>query len=135
VAFYAQIYFDFAGYTLLAIGTARLFGYRLPRNFNFPYAAASLTDFWRRWHMSLSFWIRDYIYIPLGGNHGSSLAQYRNAMIAMILGGLCMAPNGRSSCGAHCTAVASASIACGEAYVRGLAIPGSSAEQSGPRSP
>jgi len=88
VAFYGQIYFDFAGYTLLAMGTARLFGYRLPRNFNFPYAAASLTDFWRRWHMSLSFWLRDYVYISLGGNKGGTLAVYRNLMLTMLLGGL-----------------------------------------------
>lgn len=88
IAYYGQIYFDFAGYSAMAIGTARLFGYRLPRNFNYPYAAASLTDFWRRWHMSLSFWLRDYLYISLGGNRGGRFAFYRNLMITMVLGGL-----------------------------------------------
>jgi alginate O-acetyltransferase complex protein AlgI len=88
VAFYGQIYFDFAGYSSMAIGTARLFGYRFPPNFNYPYRAASVTEFWRRWHMSLSFWLRDYLYIPLGGNHGGSLFVCRNLMITMLLGGL-----------------------------------------------
>ena len=88
VAFYGQIYFDFAGYSSMAIGTARLFGYRFPRNFDFPYRSASVTEFWRRWHMSLSFWLRDYVYIPLGGNRGGRLAAYRNLMITMLLGGL-----------------------------------------------
>ena len=88
VAFYGQIYFDFAGYSNMAIGTARLFGYRFPRNFDYPYKAASVTEFWRRWHMSLSFWLRDYLYIPLGGNRGGRLATYRNLMITMLLGGL-----------------------------------------------
>lgn len=88
VAFYGQIYFDFAGYSSMAIGTARLFGYRFPRNFDSPYRSASVTEFWRRWHMSLSFWLRDYVYIPLGGNRGGRLAAYRNLMITMLLGGL-----------------------------------------------
>ena len=88
VAFYGQIYFDFAGYSSMAIGTARLFGYRFPRNFNYPYRAASVTEFWRRWHMSLSFWLRDYLYIPLGGNRGGALFVCRNLMITMLLGGL-----------------------------------------------
>jgi len=88
VAFYGQIYFDFAGYSSMAIGTARLFGYRFPRNFDYPYSSASVTEFWRRWHMSLSFWLRDYVYIPLGGNRGGRLAVYRNLMTTMLLGGL-----------------------------------------------
>ncbi len=88
LAFYGQIYFDFAGYSDIAIGTARLFGYRIPKNFDRPYASASLTEFWRRWHMSLSFWLRDYVYIPLGGNRGSPLAFYRNLLATMLLGGL-----------------------------------------------
>lgn len=88
VAFYGQIYFDFAGYSSMAIGTARLFGYRFPRNFDYPYASASVTEFWRRWHMSLSFWLRDYLYIPLGGNRGGTLAVCRNLMVTMLLGGL-----------------------------------------------
>ncbi len=88
VAFHGQIYFDFAGYSYMAIGTARLFGYRFPRNFNYPYRSASMTEFWRRWHMSLSFWLRDYLYIPLGGNRGGRLEVYRNLVITMLLGGL-----------------------------------------------
>ena len=88
VAFYGQIYFDFAGYSLMAIGTARLFGYRIPPNFNYPYSSLSVTEFWRRWHISLSSWLRDYLYIPLGGNRFGALATYRNLMITMVLGGL-----------------------------------------------
>jgi D-alanyl-lipoteichoic acid acyltransferase DltB (MBOAT superfamily) len=88
VAFYGQIYFDFAGYSSMAIGTARLFGYRFPRNFDYPYRSGSVTEFWRRWHMSLSFWLKDYVYIPLGGNRGNWFAVYRNLMITMLLGGL-----------------------------------------------
>lgn len=86
--FAAQIYFDFAGYSLMAIGVARLFGYHIPRNFNFPYAATSITDFWRRWHMSLSFWLRDYLFIPLGGSRGTKTTYFRNLLATMILGGL-----------------------------------------------
>ncbi len=86
--FAAQIYFDFAGYSLMAIGVARLFGYHIPRNFNFPYAARSITDFWRRWHMSLSFWLRDYLFIPLGGSRGGKMMYFRNLLTTMILGGL-----------------------------------------------
>jgi alginate O-acetyltransferase complex protein AlgI len=88
IAFYGQIYFDFAGYSSMAIGTARLFGYRFPRNFNYPYRAVSVTEFWRRWHMSLSSWLRDYLYIPLGGNRDGALFVCRNLMITMLLGGL-----------------------------------------------
>ncbi|MGH8045986.1 MAG: MBOAT family O-acyltransferase [Chthoniobacterales bacterium] len=86
--FYAQIYFDFAGYSLMAIGITNTLGYWLPDNFNFPCRAVSIIDFWRRWHISLSTWLRDYLYIPLGGNRGSRLFQYRNLMITMLLGGL-----------------------------------------------
>jgi D-alanyl-lipoteichoic acid acyltransferase DltB (MBOAT superfamily) len=88
LGFYGQIYFDFAGYSLMAIGVANLLGYTLPDNFNFPYRATSLIDFWRRWHISLSTWLRDYVYIPLGGNRGNTFLQYRNIMITMFLGGL-----------------------------------------------
>ncbi len=88
LVFAAQIYFDFAGYSLMAIGIARLFGYHIPRNFNYPYAATSITDFWRRWHMSLSFWLRDYLFIPLGGSRHGKFAYYRNLMATMVLGGL-----------------------------------------------
>jgi D-alanyl-lipoteichoic acid acyltransferase DltB (MBOAT superfamily) len=72
----------------MAIGLALLLGYQLPQNFNRPYFALSLRDFWRRWHMTLSRWLRDYLYIPLGGNRGGRLRTYRNLMITMLLGGL-----------------------------------------------
>ena len=91
VAVYAyaiEIYADFSGYTDVALGSAHLFGYRLPRNFDAPYTARNLQDFWHRWHISLSTWLRDYLYIPLGGSRGSSFFTYRNLMITMILGGL-----------------------------------------------
>jgi D-alanyl-lipoteichoic acid acyltransferase DltB (MBOAT superfamily) len=83
-----QIYCDFSGYTDIAIGCAMLLGFRFPQNFNAPYTARSLQDFWRRWHMTLSFWLRDYLYIPLGGSRGSRSVMYRNIMITMVLGGL-----------------------------------------------
>jgi alginate O-acetyltransferase complex protein AlgI len=83
-----QIYCDFSGYTDIAIGCALLLGFQFPQNFNSPYAARSIQDFWRRWHMTLSFWLRDYLYIPLGGNRGSRAFTYRNIMITMVLGGL-----------------------------------------------
>lgn len=87
--FYAfQIYFDFSGYSDIAIGTAKLFGFSLKENFNLPYFSKSLTEFWRRWHMSLSFWLRDYLYISLGGNRKGIKITYRNLMITMLLGGL-----------------------------------------------
>ncbi len=83
-----QIYCDFSGYTDIAIGSALLLGVRFPKNFDSPYKGADLQDFWRRWHISLSTWLRDYLYIPLGGNRGGELATYRNLMITMVLGGL-----------------------------------------------
>lgn len=83
-----QIYADFSGYTDIAIGLALLFGFKLPVNFNEPYKAASLTEFWRRWHISLSFWLRDYLYIPLGGNRKGKFRTYLNLMMTMVLGGL-----------------------------------------------
>lgn len=83
-----QIFADFAGYSLIAIGVALLFGYQLPRNFDFPYLSTSLSEFWKRWHMSLSSWLRDYLYIPLGGNQGSKFRTYLNLFIVMTLGGL-----------------------------------------------
>jgi D-alanyl-lipoteichoic acid acyltransferase DltB (MBOAT superfamily) len=89
VVFYAfQIYGDFAGYSLIAIGIARLLGYKFPVNFNRPYFAHNFSDFWQRWHISLSSWLRDYLYIPLGGNRSGQLKMYRNLMITMLLGGL-----------------------------------------------
>jgi alginate O-acetyltransferase complex protein AlgI len=87
-AFSMQIYFDFSAYSDIAIGTARLFGFVFPENFNLPYLAASVTEFWHRWHMTLSTWLRDYLYIPLGGNRDGRWATLRNLMITMLLGGL-----------------------------------------------
>jgi len=87
-AYTAQIFCDFSGYTNIAIGLALLMGFVFPQNFNSPYRATGFRDFWRRWHMTLSRFLRDYLYIPLGGNRGSRLFTYRNLMITMILGGL-----------------------------------------------
>ena len=86
--FAAQIYCDFSGYTDMAIGLALLLGFQLPQNFNRPYLALSLRDFWHRWHMTLSRWLRDYLYIPLGGNRDGPRRTYRNLMLTMLLGGL-----------------------------------------------
>ena len=86
--FAIQIYCDFSGYTDMAIASAGLLGYRLTRNFAHPYFATDIRDFWRRWHISLSSWLRDYLYIPLGGGRGRLLRVYRNLMITMLLGGL-----------------------------------------------
>lgn len=83
-----QLYFDFSGYADMAIGLALMFGIRLPINFNSPYKSTSIIDFWRRWHMTLSRFLRDYLYIALGGNRHGSFARYRNLMITMLLGGL-----------------------------------------------
>ncbi|TYA71876.1 MBOAT family protein [Seonamhaeicola marinus] len=83
-----QIYFDFSGYSDIAIGTAKLLGFEFKRNFNLPYFSSSITEFWRRWHMSLSTWLRDYLYIPLGGNRNGRIKQYRNLFLTMLLGGL-----------------------------------------------
>ncbi len=82
-----QIYFDFSGYSDMAIGLGKMFGFNLPENFRRPYSADSITDFWRRWHMSLSRWFRDYLYIPLGGNRGSGFQTYRNLLVVFILTG------------------------------------------------
>jgi alginate O-acetyltransferase complex protein AlgI len=83
-----QIFADFAGYSLIAIGLAAMFGYKFPTNFNFPYLSTSITEFWRRWHMSLSGWLRDYLYIPLGGNRKDPARTYVNLFLVMFLGGL-----------------------------------------------
>jgi D-alanyl-lipoteichoic acid acyltransferase DltB (MBOAT superfamily) len=88
LAFAGQIFCDFSGYTDIAIGIALLLGFRLPENFRLPYLALTPQDFWRRWHISLSTWLRDYLYIPLGGNRGNRGNRYRNLMITMGLGGL-----------------------------------------------
>jgi D-alanyl-lipoteichoic acid acyltransferase DltB (MBOAT superfamily) len=86
--FALQIYCDFAGYTDIARGTSRLFGIEMMRNFNQPYFSTSITEFWRRWHISLSTWLRDYLYVPLGGNRKGNVRTYVNLMITMLLGGL-----------------------------------------------
>ncbi len=87
-AYALQIYCDFSAYTDIAIGIANLLGYQFPQNFNQPYRALSVQDFWRRWHITLSTWLRDYLYIPLGGNRGGSILTYRNILVTMTLGGL-----------------------------------------------
>lgn len=87
-AFGGQIYCDFGGYSLCAIGAALCLGFRLPDNFNFPYGAVGFSDFWRRWHMSLSGWLRDYVYIPLGGNRRGPGPSRNNLMVTMLVGGL-----------------------------------------------
>ncbi len=83
-----QIFADFCGYTNIAIGVALLLGFEFPQNFDAPYTAVSLQDFWRRWHMTLSRWLRDYLYIPLGGNRKGRILTYRNLLLTMVLGGL-----------------------------------------------
>ena len=88
LAYTFQLYFDFSGYSDMAIGLSRLFGVKLPLNFNSPYKAANIADFWRRWHMTLSRFLRDYLYIPLGGSHHGEAMRYRNLMLTMLLGGL-----------------------------------------------
>jgi D-alanyl-lipoteichoic acid acyltransferase DltB (MBOAT superfamily) len=88
IAFAMQIFFDFSGYTDIAIGCALLFGFHFPVNFRRPYLAHSVSEFWRRWHMSLSRWLRNYVYIPLGGNRSGPLLTYRNLILTMLIGGL-----------------------------------------------
>ena len=88
VGYSIQIFADFAGYSMIAIGLAALFGYRFPINFNFPYISTSLTQFWQRWNMTLSAWLKDYLYIPLGGNRKGACRTYVNLFLVMFLGGL-----------------------------------------------
>ena len=88
LAWAAQIYCDFSGYSDMAVGCAKWFGFELPRNFNFPYLATSITDFWRRWHLSLSTWLRDYVYFPLGGSKRGELRTYFNLLVLFVLCGL-----------------------------------------------
>jgi D-alanyl-lipoteichoic acid acyltransferase DltB (MBOAT superfamily) len=88
ISYTLQIYYDFSGYTDMAMGSARFFNIRLPRNFNSPYKAVSIQDFWRRWHMTLSRWLRDYLFIPLGGSRCGESKTLRNLMITFFLGGL-----------------------------------------------
>lgn len=87
VAFCLHIYFDFSGYSDMAIGLGRIFGFKFPENFNYPYISSSITEFWRRWHMSLGSWFRDYLYIPLGGNRVSRVKWYRNIFIVWLFTG------------------------------------------------
>ena len=88
LAFTFQLYFDFSAYSDMAIGLSRMFGVKLPLNFNSPYKSQNIIEFWRRWHMTLSRFLRDYLYIPLGGSRDGSFNRYRNLMITMLLGGL-----------------------------------------------
>jgi alginate O-acetyltransferase complex protein AlgI len=88
LAFAFQIFLDFSGYTDIALGSAHLLGFRLPRNFEWPYRATSIQEFWRRWHMTLSRWLRDYLYIPLGGSRHGRFRTYAALLITMVLGGL-----------------------------------------------
>lgn len=88
IAFALQIFFDFSGYTDIAIGVALLFGFHFPENFRRPYLSASVTEFWRRWHITLSMWLRDYVYIPLGGNRRGKIRTYVNLCCTMLVGGL-----------------------------------------------
>jgi alginate O-acetyltransferase complex protein AlgI len=88
LAYSLQLYFDFSGYSDMAIGLSRMFGVKLPLNFDSPYKARNISDFWRRWHMTLSRFLRDYLYVPLGGNRHGSLRRYVNLVITMFLGGL-----------------------------------------------
>ena len=88
ISYTVQIYFDFAGYSNMAIGLGIVLGFTFPRNFRMPYTSLSITEFWRRWHMSLSSWLRDYLYIPLGGNRGSNAQTYRNLVMVFLLCGL-----------------------------------------------
>jgi alginate O-acetyltransferase complex protein AlgI len=88
LAYAVQIYCDFSGYTDMALGCAHLLGYKLARNFDMPYLAANVSEFWRRWHISLSTWLRDYLFIPLGGSRGGTWQTCRNLMLTMTLGGL-----------------------------------------------
>lgn len=88
VAYSVQIYCDFSGYSDIAIGASKIIGFDLPENFNMPYIATSITEFWRRWHITLSLWLRDYLYIPLGGNRKGPWRTYLNLFLTMLLGGL-----------------------------------------------
>ena len=88
IGFIGQIYGDFSGYSDMAIGFALLLGFRLPANFNYPYISSSLGELWRRWHISFSFWLRDYVYIPLGGSRMGRARKYLNLMITFVVSGI-----------------------------------------------
>lgn len=113
IAFSGQIFFDFAGYSTIAIGSAMALGFALPDNFRAPYAAIGFSDFWRRWHMTLSTWLRDYLYIPLGGNRRGRLRSYLNLMITICSAACGTGRAGPSWSGAGCTAPISRSSAGG----------------------
>lgn len=87
LAYALQIYFDFSGYSCMAIGLGKMFGFHFPENFNYPYTSKTIKDFWRRWHMTLSNWFRDYLYIPIGGNHKNRLTTVRNLFVVFVLCG------------------------------------------------
>ena len=99
LAFLLQVYFDFSGYSDMAIGLGRMLGFHFPENFNYPYISASITEFWRRWHMSLGSWFRDYLYIPLGGSRKGKARQLLNILIVWLATGLWQGRRGRSCCG------------------------------------
>lgn len=99
IAFAFQIYFDFSGYSDMAIGLGKMFGFEFLENFNYPYISTSITEFWRRWHISLGSWFKDYVYIPIGGNRVSKPKVYRNLFIVWFLTGYGMEPVGISSYG------------------------------------
>jgi alginate O-acetyltransferase complex protein AlgI len=88
IAFALQLYYDFSGYSDMAVGLGRMFGFTFLENFNYPYISQSITEFWRRWHISLGSWFREYVYIPLGGSRVSSLLMYRNLLVVWCLTGL-----------------------------------------------
>mgnify|MGYP002037439311 CR=1 FL=1 len=88
IYFSFQIYCDFSGYSDIAIGTSKLLGFEIMSNFKFPYFSRDVGEFWRRWHISLSTWLKDYLYIPLGGNRLGLIKKYKNILIVMLLGGL-----------------------------------------------
>ena len=105
IAYTLQIYFDFSGYSDMAIGIGKMFGFDFPKNFNYPYISKSISEFWRRWHITLGSWFRDYIYIPLGGNRVSKLANYRNLFIVWGLTGLWHGASWTFIAGAYITAL------------------------------
>lgn len=88
LAYTMQIYYDFSGYSDMAIGLGRMFGFRFKENFAYPYTSLSIQEFWRRWHISLSSWFKEYVYFPLGGNRNGKLKTYRNVFIVFWLTGI-----------------------------------------------
>lgn len=88
ITYSLQIYFDFSGYSDMAIGSARMLGFHLPKNFNFPYLSSNLTEFWKRWHITLSSWLQEYVYYSLGGNRKGRVRTYLNLLLTMVIGGL-----------------------------------------------